>query len=89
MKHSRALNTILFALFLLLGFLAYREFLQVNILAYVNQQNIWDSRRFITFLAFCALSLFGSHSVHTRSPVQSPSQVTDPHFQESFFDIAA
>ena len=57
MKHSRALNTILFALFLLLGFLAYREFLQVNILAYVNQQNIWDSRRFITFLFFCALSL--------------------------------
>ena len=57
MKHSRTLKIILFALFLLLGFLAYREFLQVNILAYVNQQNIWDSRRFIAFLAFCALSL--------------------------------
>ena len=57
MKNSRALNTILFALFLLLAFLAYREFLQVNILAYVNQQNIWDSRRFIAFLVFCALSL--------------------------------
>jgi len=57
MKHSRALNIILFALFLLLGLLAYREFLQVNILAYVNQQNIWDSRRFIAFLAFCGLSL--------------------------------
>ena len=57
MKHSRALNTILITLFLLLGFLAYREFLQVNILTYVNQQNIWDSRRFIAFLVFCALSL--------------------------------
>ncbi len=57
MKQSRALNTILYALFLLLGFLAYREFLQVNILVYVDQQNIWDSRRFIAFLAFCALSL--------------------------------
>ena len=45
------------AAFILLGFLAYREFLQVNILAYVGQQNIWDSRRFIAFLVFCALSL--------------------------------
>jgi len=57
MKSSRALNTILFVLFLLLGFMAYREFLQVNILTYVDQQNIWDSRRFIAFLVFCTLSL--------------------------------
>jgi len=57
MKHSRSLNAILFALFLLLGFLAYLEFLQINIIAYVDQQNIWDSRRFIAFLALCALSM--------------------------------
>lgn len=44
-------------LFIILGFLAYREFLQVNILAYVGEQNIWKSRRFIVFLAFCALSI--------------------------------
>ncbi|MCD6577570.1 MAG: hypothetical protein J7K66_06120 [Anaerolineaceae bacterium] len=57
MKHSRKLNAILLALFLLLGFLATREFLLVNILAYVNQQAIWGSRRFIAFVVFCALSL--------------------------------
>lgn len=57
MKHIRTLNAILFTLFTVLGFLACREFLQVNILAYVGQQQIWDSRRFIVFLAFCVLSL--------------------------------
>ena len=57
MKHSPTLRTILFALFLLLGFLANREFLQVNFLTYVKQQTICNSWRFIAFLAFCALSL--------------------------------
>jgi hypothetical protein len=57
MKRSRLVSTILFTLFVLLGILAYHEFLQVNILSYVNQQNIWDSRRFIAFLIFCAVSI--------------------------------
>ena len=57
MKHSHALNTILFAIFLLVGFLDYREFLQVNILAYFDQQNIWGSRHSIAFLVFRVLSL--------------------------------
>ena len=56
-KNNQKVMWALLATFILLGFLAYREFLQVNILAYVNQQNIWDSRRFIAFLAFCTLSL--------------------------------
>lgn len=41
----------------LIGFLAYREFLQMNVLAYVGSQNIWNSRRFIAFLFFSVLSL--------------------------------
>jgi hypothetical protein len=57
MKYDRTYKNILIALFLLLGFFAYREFLQVNILAYVGQQHIWDSRRFIAFLVFSILSL--------------------------------
>ena len=40
-----------------IGFLAYREFLLINVLAYVGNQNIWASRRFIAFLAVAALSL--------------------------------
>jgi len=54
MKTINRLQLVLFTLFILLGFLAYREFLQVNILAYVGNQNVWDSRRFIAFLIFCA-----------------------------------
>lgn len=57
MKQSRLLSTLLLSIFLVLGFLAYREFLQINILAYIGNQNVWNSRRFIVFLALCVLSL--------------------------------
>jgi hypothetical protein len=45
------------------GFLAYREFLQINILAYVGEQNIWASRRFIAFLAVSMVSLWVYFSI--------------------------
>jgi hypothetical protein len=57
MKNDRTYKICLIAFFIFLGLLAYREFLQVNILAYVGQQNIWDSRRFVVFLIFCILSV--------------------------------
>jgi len=41
----------------LLAFLAYREFLQINILAFVGSKNILESRRYIAFLAFSIASL--------------------------------
>ncbi len=51
--------------FFILGFLAFREFYNLNVLTYVGTQNIWDSKRFIAFLivaflfVLCAvLSLF-------------------------------
>jgi hypothetical protein len=47
----------------LFGFLAYREFLQINILAYVGEQNIWASRRFIAFLAITTVSIGAYFSV--------------------------
>lgn len=47
----------------IIGFLAYREFLQTNVLAYVGTQNIWSSRRFIVFLIFSAISLLAYFSV--------------------------
>ncbi|MBM3136872.1 MAG: hypothetical protein FJZ98_01650, partial [Chloroflexi bacterium] len=48
---------VLWAAIGVFGFLAFREFLQINILAYVGEQYIWDSRRFIVFLAVTAFSL--------------------------------
>ena len=36
--------------FIILGFLAFREFYNLNILTYVGSQNIWESKRFLTFL---------------------------------------
>jgi len=44
-------------LFFLLGFLAMREFLITNILAYVTTADLLQSKRFIAFVAFCALLL--------------------------------
>ena len=35
---------------IIFGFLAFREFYNLNILAYVGTQNIWESKRFIAFL---------------------------------------
>ncbi len=46
-------------LFFVLGFLAMREFLAVNILAYVPGGDLLRSKRFIAFVAFCTLLLAG------------------------------
>jgi len=45
-------------IFGLLGFLAFREFLMVNILVYVNIEDLWQSKRFIVFLIAAVISLF-------------------------------
>ena len=57
MRKLRPFPLILWTAIGIFGFLAYREFLQINILAYVGEQNIWASRRFIAFLAVIAGSL--------------------------------
>jgi hypothetical protein len=60
-------------LFGLLGFLAFREFLSINILAYVGAENLMHSRRFIVFLitSFISLSLWiGSYFLILRKEYQ-------------------
>ena len=57
MKKIFGEKQILWAITGLIGFLAYREFLQMNVLVYVGSQNIWNSRRFIAFLFISVLSL--------------------------------
>lgn len=63
MRKLRSFPLILWIAIGLFGFLAYREFLQINILAYVGEQNIWASRRFIAFLVVTAVSLCAYFSV--------------------------
>jgi len=41
-------------MFGLLGFLAFREFLQVNILAYVKPEDLFNSRRFVVYVVTSA-----------------------------------
>jgi hypothetical protein len=43
---------------IVLAFLAFKEFYNLNILPYVGSQNIWDSKRFIAFLVVSALFVF-------------------------------
>lgn len=63
MRKLRTFPLILWIAIGLFGYLAYREFLQINILAYVGEQNIWASRRFIAFLAVTAVSICAYFSV--------------------------
>lgn len=57
MIKSKRFQTILWFAIAVLGFLAYSEALQINVMAFVGSQNIWASRRFIAFIGFSALSL--------------------------------
>ena len=59
MKKNHTYITLIYLYISVIGFLAYREFLQINILAYVETKNIWESRRFIAYLVFCVVSLAG------------------------------
>jgi hypothetical protein len=63
MRKLKSYPLILWAAIGILGFFAYREFLQINILAYVDEQEIWTSRRFIAFLAVTALTLAAYFSI--------------------------
>ena len=47
------------ALFGLLAVLAFREFLNINILAYVNDQDLLESRRFIVYIIVSTLTALG------------------------------
>ena len=75
---------------IILAFLAFREFYNLNIFPYVGTQNIWDSKRFVAFLVvsvlfiFCALySLFlilrkrplAAHKLLNKSPVRINSAI--------------
>ncbi len=59
-NNTKHLNIYAWLIFGLLGFLAFREFLGINILAYVNPENLLHSRRFLMFLltSFISLSLW-------------------------------
>ncbi len=41
----------------ILGYLGFREFYFINVMAYVGNQNVWDSRRYISFLIASALAV--------------------------------
>ena len=48
---------IIWLVFGILAFLAFREFLNINILAYVDAQNLFQSRRFLVFMAVSILTI--------------------------------
>jgi len=56
MKKNNTFQIIIYIIFLLLAYLAYREFFLINIDPYVADQNIWMSRRFIAFLIISILT---------------------------------
>lgn len=56
MKKNNTIQTFLHLVFLILAFLAFREFFLINIEPYVADQNIWMSRRFIAFLIISVLT---------------------------------
>jgi hypothetical protein len=57
MDKSKAYQFSLWGLFGILGYLGFKEFYLINVIAYVGQQNIWDSKRYIAFLLISFLSI--------------------------------
>ena len=57
MKNNNKFSLIKWAVCIVLAFLAFKEFYNLNILPYVGTQNIWDSKRYIVFLGIAAFSL--------------------------------
>jgi len=59
-NNTKYLNIYAWLIFGLLGYLAFREFLDINILAYVSPENLLHSHRFLVFLlsSFISLSLW-------------------------------
>jgi hypothetical protein len=56
MNRSKIYNSILWGFLGGLGYLAFREFYFINVMAYVGQQNIWNSKRYIAFLGVSVLA---------------------------------
>ena len=56
MNRSKTYNGILWGFLGGLGYLAFREFYFINVMAYVGQQNIWNSKRYIAFLGVSILA---------------------------------
>jgi len=56
-NNTKQVRFIVWVLFGSLGFLAFREFLGINILAYVSAENLLHSRRFLMFLLTSFISL--------------------------------
>ena len=57
MKHAQKNTLLLLSLFIFLAFLAFLEIFQINVMAYVGSQNIWQSRRFIAFLITSGITI--------------------------------
>lgn len=56
MKRSITYKLSTWSLLGILSFLGFREFYFINVMAYVGDQNIWDSKRFIAFLIVSVLA---------------------------------
>ena len=56
MKRSTTYKITLWSLLGVMGFLGFREFYFINVMAYVGQQNVWDSKRYIAFLIVSVLA---------------------------------
>jgi len=56
MNRTKTTNGIIWGFLGLLGYLAFREFYFINVMAYVGQQNIWHSKRYIAFLGVSILA---------------------------------
>ena len=56
MNRTKTYNGILWGFLGGLGYRAFREFYFINVMAYVGQQNIWNSKRYIAFLAVSVLA---------------------------------
>ena len=56
MKKDYSYKFSIWGLLGILGYLGFREFYFINVMAYVGSQNVWDSRRYIVFLAASILA---------------------------------
>ena len=56
MNRSKAYRYSLWGLLGILGYLGFREFYVINVMAYVGQQNIWNSKRYLAFLIVSGLA---------------------------------
>ena len=59
-KQTNKFLLFLWSVFSILGFIAFREFYNLNILTYVGTQNIWESKRFLAFIIVTFFFILGA-----------------------------